>query len=238
MVIDYINNSEIYIQFDYGDIRKISATSLRRGSFVSKYTKTLLGRGYEGVGDYKCSEIVNGKLRATEQYNHWSHMLKRVYSPKCLAKMPTYKECEVCDEWMNYQNFAKWYDEHKWFEGQQFVDKDILHKGNKIYAPENCCLVNNEINLLFLKSQAVRGDLPIGVIWQTNNHNYVARCSVYGKGMKHIGVFDNPIDAFYVYKEFKEAHIKSVADKYKNDYPNFPQEIYEAMYNYEVEITD
>ena len=56
--------------------------------------------------------------------------------------------------------------------------------------------------------------------------------------MKHIGVFNSPDDAFYAYKEFKEKHIKEVADRYKRDYPKVPQKLYEAMYNYRVEITD
>ena len=39
-------------------------------------------------------------------------------------------------------------------------------------------------------------------------------------------------------KQFKESYIKQVADEYKQKYPNFPDKLYNAMYNYEVEITD
>ena len=41
-----------------------------------------------------------------------------------------------------------------------------------------------------------------------------------------------------MYKKFKESYIKQVADDYANKYPNFPDKLYNAMYNYEVEITD
>ena len=45
-------------------------------------------------------------------------------------------------------------------------------------------------------------------------------------------------EAFKLYKNSKENNIKQVADQYKQKYPNFPQKLYDAMYSYEVEITD
>ena len=44
--------------------------------------------------------------------------------------------------------------------------------------------------------------------------------------------------AFNIYKKSKEKVIKEVADYYKNKYPDFPQKLYDALYNYKVEITD
>ena len=41
-----------------------------------------------------------------------------------------------------------------------------------------------------------------------------------------------------MYKKAKEQYIKQVADEYKAEYPEFPQKLYDAMYAYEVEITD
>lgn len=36
-------------------------------------------------------------------------------------------------------------------------------------------------------------------------------------------------------KHTKEKHIKKIANKFKN---NIPKKLYDALYNYEVEITD
>ena len=57
----------------------------------------------------------------------------------------------------------------------------------------------------------------------------------YGKNQITIGTFNTPEEAFYAYKQFKENYIKEVADEYKD---RIPQMLYEAMYRYEVEITD
>lgn len=80
-------------------------------------------------------------------------MLERCYSARYQERKPTYKGCSVCDEWLNYQNFAKWYDDNYYeIKGEiMCLDKDILVKGNKIYSPENCVFVPNYINVLFAR---------------------------------------------------------------------------------------
>ena len=50
-----------------------------------------------------------------------------------------------------------------------------------------------------------------------------------------LGSYNNEIEAFQCYKRFKENYIKEVAEEYKN---LIPTKLYEAMYKYEVEITD
>lgn len=99
--------------------------------------------GYMGKGKYKSR--INGIQ--PKSYKTWLEMLRRCYCPKSLEKNPTYKDCKVCDEWHNYQNFAKWFDE-TYIEGHH-LDKDI--KGNgKLYSPSTCTWVtqadNNKAN--------------------------------------------------------------------------------------------
>ena len=40
---------------------------------------------------------------------------------------------------------------------------------------------------------------------------------------------------FYTYKEFKEKYIKEVADQYRK---YIPKKLYDALYKYQVDITD
>ena len=42
-------------------------------------------------------------------------------------------------------------------------------------------------------------------------------------------------EAFYSYKQIKEDYIKQMADEYKD---KIPRKLYDAMYKWEVEITD
>ena len=50
-----------------------------------------------------------------------------------------------------------------------------------------------------------------------------------------LGIFETPELAFARYKEYKEDFIKDLAEQYKGEIPN---KVYEAMMNWEIEITD
>ena len=50
-----------------------------------------------------------------------------------------------------------------------------------------------------------------------------------------LGIYNTALEAFNVYKKAKEDNIKRVADYYKSQ---IPIKLYNAMYNYKVEITD
>ena len=56
-----------------------------------------------------------------------------------------------------------------------------------------------------------------------------------GRGQQYIGDYKTPEDAFYAYKKCKESYLKHLADKYKGE---IPDKVYDALYKYEVEITD
>lgn len=133
--------------------------------------------------------------------------------------------------------FAKWWDENYYeIEGQRMeVDKDILHKGNKIYSPNTCVFTPGNINALIINCKKVRGNYPIGVN-KLDNGKFRARYSNAMSGKRiHLGCFDTPEEAFRVYKLNKENHIKEVADYYKNQ---IPERLYKALYNWIIEITD
>lgn len=210
----------------------------KSGKIKCPYERRVFGIGYIGEGKYKVSE--NGKK--TKCYRTWQNMLQRCYDEKQRYKNPTYINCEVCDEWYCYQNFAKWYY-NNYYEIENEVmslDKDILCKGNKIYSPENCIFVPNNINILFIKSDKTRGEYPIGIDYNKSSGKFRARCSIYDfkenkNKNEYLGLYDTPEKAFKVYKQFKEKYIKEVADHYKEQ---IPDKLYDALYNYEVEITD
>lgn len=173
----------------------------------------------------------------TIEYNKWNGMMRRCYSDTVHKEKPSYEDCNVCGEWMFFQNFAQWLNDNKWSEECTVLDKDFLYKNNKTYSPETCVLVDQRINSLLIKRQNYRGEFPIGVT-RYKKDRFQARCSTNKGTRKSLGIYDTPLEAFQVYKSFKESYIKQVADEYKQKYPNFPDKLYQAMYNYKVETTD
>lgn len=186
--------------------------------------RTVYNIGFRGEGPY---EITKSGER-TKASAIWKGMLQRCY--RRLGGSKSYEGVTVCEEWHNFQNFAKWFYEH-YQEGFD-LDKDILVKGNKVYGPETCCIVPKPINYLFMKCDKKRGDYPIGVSLVHNRFQVTLR--KYGKTF-NIGRYTTIEEAFNRYKECKEDYIKEMADKWKEV---LSDRVYQAMYNYKVEITD
>jgi len=215
------------VRFDVTGTEITTAMCNVKSGNIKDFNKpTIFGVGYIG----KRREI--GKTNKTEAYRHWHNLLKRCYDEKVWNKHPTYKDCLVCEQWHNFSVFEQWFNEN--YMAGYCLDKDVLVKGNKVYSPETCCFVPNEINVLFTKRQNHRGKLPIGVVYSESKQKYKV-CFSRGKKTYYIGYFQSTEKAFAAYKQEKETYIKEVANKWKE---RIASNVYEAMMKYEVEITD
>jgi hypothetical protein len=151
-------------------------------------------------------------LKGNEKvYQQWTNMLNRCYDPKFHIKNPTYKGCYVCEEWLTFSKFKEWFNVNNRIGMQN--DKDILNKGNKIYCPEYCRFVPQEINKLLNGYDNGRGKYKPGVSWNKRAQKYSAQINR-GDDKEHIGLFATEQEAFNAYKIEKELWIKSRADWY------------------------
>lgn len=238
-IIECNSYSDIVIEFQDEYKSKIHTTyqHFLNNNVKNPYCKNVLGVGITGV-----LNVTNfGKMELS--YIYWRNMLVRGYDKTIHEKYKTYEHCFVLEKWHFYENFRRWFDNNYYELGNEkmCLDKDILFKNNKKYSCETCMFVPSRINCLFTKSNKTRGTLPIGVYFNKKSNKYRAMYSKYDSGKSkniHIGMFPTPEEAFYAYKHAKESYIKQVADEYKSKYANFPQKLYDAMYSYEVEITD
>lgn len=200
------------------------------GCNCPKCVKTSYKKKVCGVGINDLNESV---FRGNNAYNHWSGMIRRCYDVKVHKLSPNYSDCSVCDEWKHLSKFKEWFDQH-YVDGWQ-LDKDILVKGNKVYSPSTCCFVPLEINSLLTSAKRMRGKNPIGVIEIKNKKGIRYAASVRTLDKRVRKYFCNKEDAFNFYKNEKEKNIRRVADKWKDQ---LEPSVYEALYNYKVEITD
>ena len=230
-IIRYGHYNDIDVEFESGVIlNKISYHAIKNGSLSYGNERTVIGVGYIGVKIYD-------KYYNSNHFSHsrWTNMIYRCYSKSDRKKQVTYDNIIVCEEWKNFQNYANWCEENwkDWMDETWHLDKDILCKDCGIYSPETCAFVPSDINVLFTKRQNHRGNCLIGT-HKSSKNRWRATISKRGEIM-HLGVFDNQQEAFQAYKTAKEAYIKEVADKWKD---KIDPRVYEAMYKYQVEITD
>ena len=240
-IINYQGRRKFDVLFDNGYVKRNCTCyeNFKKGVVKNPNSISLFGVGYLGV---ECSKGKGDIMSDSVSYITWRHMLSRCYDKKTKS-YENYggQGVSVCEEWMSYKIFKEWFDKNYYeiSNDKMNLDKDILNKGNKIYSPNNCIFVPSNINKLFTKTNKTRGNYPIGVYCNKELKRYVAQCSkIQSNGKKYqtyLGSFDTPKEAFIAYKIYKENYIKEIADKYKYE---IPQELYDALYRYEVEESD
>jgi len=219
-----IDNTVLFKDFNKTIIHNITYKEFKNGNVKNNNLPSVIGIGYLGYGKY--TPIINKKA-----YNCWRSILRRCYDKKAQlnSKNKSYVNSNVCQEWHNFQIFAEWF-ENNYIDGFE-IDKDILLKGNKIYSPEMCCFVPQDINIIFCKLLKNRNCL-LGVTEVGNRFRSEIR---YGNIRKYLGTFNTKEEAFKIYKTKKEQYIKEVADKWQG---KITEESYKALYNYKIEIND
>lgn len=191
-------------------------------------SKLIFGVGTNSRGKYKTAGLDGKKAKA---HTVWYNMLSRAYNPKYQAKQPTYIGCSVTDEWLEYQEFAGWFENHEYSNRGYELDKDLLLPSNKIYAPDRCVFVPRQLNSLLTDSGAARGQYLQGVYFNKRWNKFVAQICINGK-KKNLGYYGNELEAYHVYKKAKEENVKRMANLWRDD---IADGVYYALMNWELE---
>ena len=95
-----------------------------------------------GIDRIRTYSVIDGKQVITWRhplYRRWDQMLKRA-AWKCPSIMaykktgPYYAKCTVCDEWLDFSNFARWALANGYRRELQ-IDRIDNERG---YSPDNC----------------------------------------------------------------------------------------------------
>lgn len=162
LVTNYNNAYEVSILFlDTGNKAIVRSCSLRKGEVKDKMNPSVCGVGYLGIGEFNTTH---------RTYQAWKSMIERCYCSKFHELQPKYKDCTVCDEWHNYQNFAKWFEENYPKDGNGYnLDKDIKIRGNRIYSPYTCLFVSRTENSVHANARYFNFISPAGELVEIYN---------------------------------------------------------------------
>jgi len=231
-VLKYNDYYEVEIQFlKTGYETAVRLDSIKSGSVKDPYLPSVYGVGILGI---KYPSKVNG--RNTKEYDLWYSMLRRCYSDNFKKRRPTYEGCEVSDKFKSYEYFYEWCHSQIGFGVDGWhLDKDLLVKGNKEYSEYSCVFLPSEINMVLVKHTPSRGKHPIGVSWYSKSKTFIAQVNKNKGKPENLGYFKTEIEAFNTYKTAKESFVKEQAEKWKG---KIDERAYEALMDYEVEITD
>jgi hypothetical protein len=192
---------------------------LRRLRVANK--KLVYGFGINDV-QYQVSKtiLVGGikkKIVFCQYYEKWKGILRRCYSEIFLIKQPTYRGCEVSEDWRHLSKFIKWVDSQpnkNWINCEP--DKDLLIDGNKIYSPDTTVFIDKYLNNFLTARQNDRGEHLIGALWKPLNRKFEARCSNpfsdKPDGERYLGLFKTELEAHKAWQQAKHKYACQLAD--------------------------
>jgi len=220
-ITKYNNPMDVIVEFqdEHKFKKKTYIQNFKKGDVRNPYDKTVYDIAYLGDGDYK----VWVDHHKTDTYGVWHDMIERCYNEKTRHAHMAYKDCSVCDGWLNYQTFCKWYYENYYSTGDErmHLDKDILVKGNRVYSPETCIFVPQRINMLFMHPSNKSG-LPNGITKPSKGYR-----TLYNG--KLLGTYITIEEALKHYMVEKRLHIKEISEEYKE---RIPIKLYQALINW------
>lgn len=139
-IVEYISSRNIEIEFIFTGFKmRTKSYCIDTGGVKDLLSPSVYGVGFIGVGNKK-------PMHNKESYQTWRSMLSRCYNPHYQKANNSYKGVSVCDEWHNFQNFTKWFDEN-YIKGHQ-LDKDIRVIGNRVYSAAACSFVSGKTNTI------------------------------------------------------------------------------------------
>lgn len=230
-IIDYLNCENVTVLFiKTGYTTTTQLANIKKGNVKDRLLPSVYGVGV--IGD-KYPTWKDGS--DTKEYKLWQGILKRCYDKKLHLKRPTYINCSMSDNFKRYEYFYEWCQLQVGFNYDGYnLDKDLLVKGNKVYSEDTCVFIPKEINLALTKSNAIRGEYPVGVHFEKQTEKFVAQLNKKGK-RNRLGRFSTVTDAFQAYKTAKEIYLSQLAEYYKG---KVDSRVYQALLSYEVAIDD
>ena len=189
----------------------------------------------------KMKRAPNGKYRATPEYKQYLTIIERCRADgKTQKTYASYVGVTLSEDFDTFEKWLEWAKQQVGFgntadNGKRWpLDKDILLKGNKIYSPDYCVFIPNEINNFITNRKTDRGEYPIGVHYSTKEKKYIASCSMNSKKY-YIGGYHSIEESFMAYKQFKEQAAKQLATQYTN---LVDIRVIDALNNFTVDIND
>lgn len=236
-IIKYNSCHDVVVKWQDGSTESHPAGHIKNGGIKPVMQPSVADIGYVGYGKFSSRSKKNGISAPEEIYAYWQRMLVRCFNPNEIIKNSgrRYIFVNVHKDWHNFQNFAEWaIQQPNWNIGHE-LDKDLLGTGYE-YSSENCTFLPADVNVFLAENWSKQvHDLPIGVQYLKPGTigakvGYVSRCHT-DKGREYLGYFDDPMDAYFAYKQAKEQYARVLAEKFK---PVITSVAYEKLKSFEL----
>ena len=157
-------------------------------------------------------------------YKIWMRLIQ-------INKGNTNQRGNLCEEWKEFENFEKWYDDNFYqIDGEQMeLSYKFFDMNNDTYSPDKCCFLPQTINKTVSKLGISEFVIPnIGCEARENSEYYKIR----HKGI-HAVTSDSKEEIMEIRKAMLNVEFLNYAENHKD---TLPQYVYERMSNFRLEV--
>lgn len=221
-IIEYIDSNNIIIEFQdkYKFRKKTQYVNFRTGRVKNPYDTIVFGVACLGSGKYGSWK---DERNSKGTYKAWINMLQRCYVDMRGKYASYYGIVKVCEEWLNFQNFAEWYESNYYDIPNErlHIDKDIKSSGCKLYSPDTCILIPQSINEVIRDNyrKTMDSDLPATI--RRCNKGYRVKFR-----SENLGEYNTVDECLEKYNEKKINYIKELVEGYGD---LLPKEVAETL---------
>jgi hypothetical protein len=209
-IVEYVTTDNIIVEFqdEYKYKKRTQYCNFKSGSVKNPYDKIVFGVACLGDGKYGSWKDSRNDKGA---YLAWTNMLLRCYVDLNGKASSYYNIVTVCDEWMNFQNFAQWYEDNYYEIPNEklHIDKDIKFKNNKVYSPDTCILIPQKINEMFRDNSRKKTDSDLPVTIRRCKNGYKVRFR-----NENLGIYKTINECLDKYNKKKIDYIRKLVKGY------------------------
>lgn len=219
-IIKYINHTNVIIAFtEYPEYQTSTcAVNIRNGNPYNPHRRILCGKGYHGVGI-----PISIDNKKTAEYIKWHGMIDRCYGNKLNEESKRCSKCyidsksEVSDDWLNYQNFAKWWKDNlnnsHGINDVLCLDSDLLNPEGNLYSSKTCSILPYSLNIGIQLGSSFHFD-------KQRSQYQVRVTRTITNESSHVGRTSNLTEAWYLYSKAKDKYISDSYMKLKLKLPS------------------
>lgn len=229
-----------YSKVEYTDNKThVTISCPKHGDFKQRPDRHLTGTGCPLCGIDKKKRLIRGVAendtcisRSESSFKSWNGILKRCFPISEHEKkiFRSYSGCKICDDWLKFSNFLKWYQENA-VDGY-VIDKDLFSSPDeKKYSPDTCCFIPKEINNA-LQYKHLRMRKFHNRFYNKSKKTYEAKLNIKGKTVT-IGRFNTEEEAINAYIKSKTYYIEQLANEYYSK-GLISERVYKQLINFKV----
>lgn len=215
-IVDYKNTGDITVEFqdEYKFKKKSNYANFKMGSVKNPYDKIVFGVACLGSGKYGSWKDSRNDKGA---YLAWTNMLQRCYTDMKGKYASYYGIVKVCEDWLDFQNFAEWYENHYYEIPNErlHIDKDIKSSGCKLYSPDTCILIPQSINEVIRDNHRKIKDSDLPVTIRRCNKGYKVKFRT-----ENLGQYNTVEECLDIYNRRKISYIKELVEEYGDLLPS------------------